>query len=186
MEHSDAFWAEARYPEQVDELGPLSTLQTFERAQVARRHDLGDLRSDGLADSVKLGEILTGGHHFHEPARGRANRHRCISIGPHAKRVGALDREQIRVSLQSLGNLGVLERNDSPPLQPLTMNRTRAGQGRSIRPIYRMQPTILHRHTEETTMQNTGQSMSEYQVTNCNRDPQMGSNAGELLGQDTR
>ncbi len=66
------------------------------------------------------------------------------------------------------------------------MNPTRDGQGRSIRPISGTQPTILQLHTEEPTMQDAWQTMSEYQVTNRNRDPHMDSNAGELLGQDTR
>jgi hypothetical protein len=83
----------------------------LQQRQTARFDDFLDLAGEIPADAVQLREVLSGGNERRDLVREVADHACSITICTHAKRVRALDFEEISETIEDPRHVGVVNRH---------------------------------------------------------------------------
>ncbi len=100
--------AHTRQPHHLDQRLRNVLAQLRQDPQVAGLHQLANVVRHLLADRRKIRQIDRLGDHLAQRRRILGHGARRIAIGPHPKRVGVLDLQQIRHLLEDLRDLEIL------------------------------------------------------------------------------
>ncbi len=107
--------SQARYRGDVGKRLGRAAGDLVQQLEMAGLDQLGDLAGQILADARQLAQILSRRDHGGGGARKVLDRPRGVAVGAHAERVGALDLQQIRQTVEGRGDLGVVKGHSRAP-----------------------------------------------------------------------
>lgn len=119
MQQLDPLRPEAGNPQKIEQAGRHLSSELLVQRQRPRRDDGADLPGEVLADAGELGEVArphtdrVGERLGEVPDRARGG-----AIGPHAKRVGVLNLEEVRDFVEQPRNVRILHTRPAPRAAP--------------------------------------------------------------------